>query len=226
MLQYHKGHRKRLREMFLQSSTLTLTNAQILELLLFYCVPRADTKPIAYDLLRQYGSIERILNANTAQLLRHSGVGESMVCFFKLLLDFSARLLKDKFKKGQNVFSHWNDVLDYCYLTMGFKQQEYHRILYLDSRNNLIVDDLVSMGHINNTQISSRDVVRKSLEYDAASLILIHNHPTGNTNPSKEDIDATMALADLLASIDVRLHDHVIVSENSFYSFRNNQIIV
>ena len=123
------------------------------------------------------------------------------------------------------ILANWNAVLDYCHSTMAWKKEEQFRILFLNNKNMLIGDELQSEGTVDHTPVYPREVVKKSLEIGATAVILIHNHPSGNSDPSKEDILMTKELKKTLRGVGVALHDHIIISKTGHYSFKNNLLI-
>jgi len=218
---YHTGHRKRLRERFIASKKGGLPDYEILEILLFSSHPRGDVKPLAKELITTFGSLAKALNASTNELLKIKGMNESAVAQFKAVQEAAERLLKEEVGQ-QTVLSSWKALIDYCRASMGHLKTEQFRILFLNKKNILIADDLQEVGTVDQTPVYPREVVKRALQLDASAVILVHNHPTGDTTPSKADISLTLQIMQGLAAVSINLHDHLIVSSKGHYSFKSN----
>ncbi len=219
------GHRTRLKMRFLHAPKRSLPDYEILEMILFYAVIRRDTKPIAKILLKKFGSLAGVIFADDASLKTVVGVGEGIIFFIKLLSDFFSRLCVPQQKGEIHVLSSWLAVLNYCQLTMGFKKSESFRVLMLNKRNILIADEFVDAGTVDKIAIYPREIARMSLLHGATAIILVHNHPSGDPTPSKEDIEITMKIIEALAPINVTVHDHVIVAEHNHFSFKASNLL-
>jgi DNA repair protein RadC len=214
------GHRSRLKTRFLNSPRRALPDYEILEMILFYTIVRKDTKPIAKILLKKFGSLAGIVFADDASLKTIAGVGEGVIFFIKLLADFFSRLCVPQQKGEVHVLSSWLAVLNYCQLTMGFKKSESFRVLMLNKKNVLIADEFIDAGTVDKIAIYPREISKMTLLHGAAAIILVHNHPSGDPNPSREDIEITNKIIEALLPISVAMHDHVIVAEHNHFSFR------
>lgn len=219
------GHRQRLKERFMKSPIGTIPDYELLELLLFMVFPRRDTKPLAKRLIKHFGSIKGVFFADTTELTTVEGVTTSLIQSLKMLEDLFSRLHKPNNKDKEPILNNWNNVLNYCTLTMGFKKQEYLRILYLDRKNRLISDNLLQQGTIDNVAIYPREIVKDCITKSASAIIMIHNHPSGETTPSAADIVLTEKLITALNAIGVTVHDHIIVAQDKHYSFRANGLL-
>ena len=212
------GHRKRLKARFMKAPSRTLPDYEILEMVLFLVVLRKDTKPLAKELLKKFGSLKRILTADSNDLKSVKGAGESVKFICKLLADLFSRLYLP-IEKKVNVLSNWTAVVNYCMLTMGGEKKEYCRALYLDKRNALITDEVLQSGTVDGVMIYPREVAKQCLIHGATAVILVHNHPSGQAEPSKEDLDMTKELETVLKAVNIVLHDHIIVVEDGYFSF-------
>jgi DNA repair protein RadC len=123
------------------------------------------------------------------------------------------------------VLSNWQMVLDYCRVSMAYQGVEQFRLLYLNRKNVLIADELQQRGTIDHTPVYPREVIKRALELDASALIMVHNHPSGDTTPSRADVDMTKHIRDVAHSLSIELHDHVIVGRNGCYSFKGNGML-
>ncbi len=222
----NKGHRARLRERFMKAELRTLPDYEILEMLLYYAIPRADTKSIAKSLLTEFGSIAGVINASSQELLKVKGLGKVSEYFFKLLLDFHSRLFVPAIPKQWNVLNNWHAVLNYCRLTMGYKRKsEFFRVLYLNRKNHLIADEFHDHGTVDNIQIYPREIARKVIEFSASAVILIHNHPSGDPKPSKCDIEITEVITRVLEPMGAVVHDHLIIAGFDHFSFKAGKLL-
>lgn len=223
-LSHNSGHRKRLKERFLQSKKGSLPDYEILEIILFSASPRADVKPLAKTLIADFGSFAKVLNASQSELEKVRGVNESAIAHIKTVQEAAERLLKADVQE-KPILQSWKALLDYCRASMGHLNKEQFRILYLNNKNRLIADELQEVGTVDQTPVYPREVVKRSLELQASAIILIHNHPSGDTTPSKADITLTRHIHQAVELVGIKLHDHVIVSANQHYSFKSNGIV-
>lgn len=216
----HAGHRERLRERILEHGAGTLRDYELLEFLLSLAIPRRDVKPIAKDLIRRFGSFAAVAAADAGQLGGVKGVGDSAIAAIKVVQ--AAALLMQKQEVLQKpVLSSWKAVLDYCHSVMAHDQNEQFRLLFLDGKNALIADEIQSRGTINHAPVYIREVVKSALSYGAVSIIMAHNHPTGDPTPSRDDIEMTRAVQRALAEVGVNVHDHIIVGRKGHASLRS-----
>ena len=223
-MDYNKGHRQRLKEKFSKSPSGILPDYEILEMLLFNIFPRKDTKLLAKQLLKKFGTIKDLFNADPVEIQSIDGVGEGMCHYIKLTEDLFSRLLIPQ-KKDFPVLSNWNAVISYCKLTMGFKGQEHFRIFYLNKKNFLIEDELLQVGTVDKVAVYPREIVKKCLYNHSSAVILVHNHPSSDPNPSRDDIDITSQISKALKTINAVVHDHLIVANDGFFSFKSNGLL-
>jgi DNA repair protein RadC len=219
------GHRNRLKTRFLNSPRRTLQDYEILEMILFLIIPRRDTKPLAKLLLHKFGTLAGVVFADDSALKTIDGIGNSIVFLIKLLADFFSRICVPQQKGKVHILSSWMAVVHYCQLTMGFKKSEAYRVLFLNKRNVLIADEFVEAGTVDKIAIYPREISKMSLLHGAAAIILVHNHPSGDPTPSKEDIDITNRIINALVPINVIMHDHLIVAEHKHFSFKASGLI-
>jgi DNA repair protein RadC len=218
------GHRQRLRERFLNGGADSLPDYELLELLLFMAQPRADTKPIAKELLRRFGSFAEVISAEADALRDIKGIGDAGVVSLKAVQAAAQRLLQTKVKAAP-VISSWAALIDYCTATMAYNTVEQFRVMYLDRKNKLIADEEQQKGTVDHTPVYPREVVKRALELNASSLIMIHNHPSGDPKPSQADIEMTRKVKDAAAAVGLTLHDHVIVSRGGHVSFKTQGLL-
>jgi DNA repair protein RadC len=209
---HHTGHRQRLRERFIRGGDTALNDYELLELLLFGANPRADMKPLAKDLLQEFGSLTGVINADHAALLKINGVGETAIAILKAVQATMTRALREQIMQ-KPILSSWTQVLEYCRLSMGYLKQEQLRLLFLDCKNCLIADEVQQTGTINHTPVFPREVVKRALELGSSAIILVHNHPSGDPSPSAEDIEMTKHIRNVSTPLGILLHDHIIIAK-------------
>lgn len=220
---HYKGHRDRLRERFLRGGTDALAPYEVLEILLFMAIPRRDVKPLAKSLLSAFGSLAGVFHA-TPDELRRAGLTDSSIAAVKLVRAASLHLLEQDVM-NKPVLNSWNKLLAYLQATMGHEKKEHFRILFLNKKNELIADEIQQSGTIDHTPAYPREIVKRALELSATALILVHNHPSGDTTPSKDDIVMTERVIAAAKPIGITVHDHLIVSKNNVTSMKNKGII-
>lgn len=221
---HYLGHRRRLRDRFLNGGAAALADYELLELLLFSARPRGDVKPLAKSLLRHFGSPAKVVRAPVSELARIDGMGDGAIAALKICEAMAGELLKDEIKSGP-VIQSWTALLDYCRLQMGSLKREQFRVLFLNQKNALIADEVQQEGTVDHTPVYPREVLRRALELQASAIILVHNHPSGDPSPSKPDIEMTRAIQSAAVNLGIRLHDHVIIAGARHYSFKSNGVI-
>lgn len=216
----HLGHRARLRMRLLNGGGDALADYEMVEYLLTLAIPRRDTKPLAKALLREFGSLAQLISADPASLRRVDGMGDAAIAALKIVQAANLQMLKGALR-DQPMLSSWDALLDWLRADMGPIAIERVRVLYLDSRNRLIRDELVSEGSIDQSAIYTREVIKRALELGAAAIILAHNHPSGSPEPSRQDIAITRDIAEAAAKLGIVLHDHIIIGGTDYRSFRS-----
>ena len=218
------GHRARLRERLLSGGAEALADYEVLEYLLFAGMRQGDTKPVAKALLARFGSLAHVLDAEPGALLQVDGVGEASVAALKSVALAARRMARSQVR-DRPVLGSWQALLDYLTIDMGHLTVERVRVLYLDTRNHLILDHHVGDGSIDEAAIHPREVIRKAMDVGATALILVHNHPSGDPSPSSADIQITRRIAEAGRLMGVTVHDHVIVGRNDHVSLRAKGLI-
>lgn len=214
----HAGHRSRLRARLLADAD-GLADYELVEYLLALAIPRRDTKPLAKALLREFGSLTQLVSADPESLRRVDGLGDSGIAALKIVQATGLRMLKGEFR-DRPILSSWDALLDWLRADMGPIDIERVRVLYLNARNMLIRDELASEGSIDQSAIYVREVVKRALELGASAIILVHNHPSGSPEPSRQDIAITREIAEAAGRLGVALHDHIIIGGSDYRSFR------
>lgn len=220
---YH-GHRERLRERFIEAGPSALADYELLEVLLYRAIPRADTKPVAKALLERFGSFAEVFGAPTHLLQEVKGVGPSVAVDLKLVAAAAERMLKSEIK-GRPILASWNQVLDYCRAAMAFEPREQFRILFLDKKNALIADEVQQTGTVDHTPVYPREVVRRALELSATAIVMVHNHPSGDPTPSRADIEMTKTVIETAKPLGISVHDHLIIGKKGYASMKGLLLI-
>jgi len=220
----HDGHRKRLRERFLKGGGNAFPDYELLELLLCGVLPRGDVKPLAKALLAQCGRLCGILQADMEKLKSIPGVGESTIVALKVIHEVACRFVMEEVST-QPLMHSWHTIINYCRARMSHLTTEQFRLLFLDHKNTLIADEVQSQGTIDRTPIFPREVVKRALELGATSLIMVHNHPSGDPTPSQGDIDITQKIINAVQELDIQVLDHLIVGRFGHSSLRRLGLI-
>lgn len=217
---YMADHRKRLRTRFMDGGAAALPDYEMLELVLFRAIPRQDVKPLAHQLMAEFGDFNRVVSAPPERLRMLKGVGDAVICELKIVEAAAQRLARAKVLNKQ-VISSWDALLDYCHTTMAHRETEQFRVLYLDRKNVLIADEEQAKGTVDHVPVYPREVAKRALELNASALILVHNHPSGDPTPSQSDIDMTEQIESACRALGLTLHDHLIVGKSRELSFKS-----
>lgn len=219
-----EGHRARLRARLLTAGPDSLADHELLELVLFLALPRRDTKPIARALLDRFGSFAAAIAAPLPDLRGVDGLGDAGAAALKAVQAAALRLARAEVV-GRPVLGNWDRLMEYLQSAMGRERVEQVRVLFLDSRNRLLADEAQARGTVNHTPLYPREVCKRALELHASALILVHNHPSGDPAPSRDDIEMTRAIQQAAAALSVVLHDHVVVGNGRWFSFRQQGLL-
>ena len=214
------GHRRRMRRKLLDKGAETLSELELLEMLLYAGNTRGDTKPLAKQLMRTFGSLSAILRSPTDQLSKHHGMGDASVAALKLV-EAAALHLSHTDIDNRHVLTSWSEVQHYCVTRLAHEPIEHFMMLCLDNRNRLIGEARLSRGTIDQTPVYVREVINAALRHHAKAVILVHNHPSGETEPSRADIEMTTELRAALKLVTVTLHDHLIIAGREVVSFKS-----
>jgi DNA repair protein RadC len=216
---HYWGHRGRVRERVLKAGVETLADYELLELLLFYSLERIDTKPLAKKLLDRFGTLGDVFAAEPEQL-REFEIDQKTLVHFKAMREVGRRLAERKVK-DMPVLTNWQQLIDYCHVALAHEKTEQFRILFLDRKNVLIADEVQQRGTIDHTPVYPREVVKRALALNAAALILVHNHPSGDPKPSRDDIEMTREIRTAAEALGIAIHDHLVIGRKGHASFRS-----
>lgn len=219
-----QGHRDRLRTKLVERGANALEDYELLETLLFAFIPRRDVKPVAKALIARFGSLSGVLAARPQDLTRISGVGETVAAYLKATAEIGARASREALA-SRPAISSWSALQAYVKQQLQHEGREQFRVLFLDRKNQLLADELMGHGTVDHAPVYPREIARRALELQASSLILVHNHPSGDPTPSRADIDMTRAIIDALDALDITVHDHLIAARSGVTSFRAQGLI-
>ena len=226
-----KGHRERVRKKFLENGFNGLEDYEILELLLFYVIPRKDTKAIAKELIKKFENLANVLKADTLELKTIDGLGPVAITFLKMIGALPAKIYKDELKNQKLIKDDKNKITDKEVLLsflrnkIGYEDVEKFYVIYLSSSNEVIAFEESSSGTLDRSSIYPREIYKRVIMENAKSIIIAHNHPSGNTCPSKCDIDITNEIAKGLKNFGALLIEHIIITRDSYFSFLEEGLI-
>ena len=226
-----QGHRERIKEKFLKNGIDGFAEYEILELLLTYCIPRKDTKPIAKELLNKFKSLDNVFQADFDKLSAIDGLGKNSIVFLKLIGDLPSIIYKDELKNKKLIdkeslkISNKDILLKYLRNKIGYEEIEKFYVLYLSSSNEVIEFEENSVGTLDRSSVYPREIYKKIINLNAKSIILAHNHPSDNITPSKCDIELTNEIAKGLKNFGALLIEHIIITKNSYFSFLEEGLI-
>ncbi len=223
MDQHYLGHRKRLKEKLLKAPK-SLEKYEILEALLFYAIPRKDVKQVAKELLHKFGSIHAILKADVKELTKIKNITIHSATLFKTASLLIGVSLKEEII-NKPILANWLDVIKYCHFELAQNSTETFKIIYLNTKNQVMEEENIKEGNIDSIFISTREIAKSILDKNAKGVIFVHNHPSGDFSPSKEDIKFTKEMNDILQKLDIMIHDHIIISKSGYYSMKNLGLI-
>ena len=222
------GHRQRIISKFekiIDSNSFGLMqHYELIEILLFFVHKRKDTKTLAKELVNKFRSLNRLFSANEIELTSINGVGRQTFILFKIIHALVSRLYLESISDERQL-SSLKSVVTYCKFCMSHLRSEQLRMLCLNKRNFLISDLIICDGGIDSVEIDIRKLVQTALSLHSSAIILAHNHPSGSVYPSDADIELTIKIRKITDVLDIRLHDHIIVTNNAYFSMREMNII-
>jgi DNA repair protein RadC len=218
------GHRKRLRERFRKNGTEGMHDYEVLELLLTYAIPRKDVKPIAKDLLKRFGSLSGVLDAGQKELEEVANIGPISSTLIRLVKETCGIYLAEKMK-NKDVLSSPQAVLDFARVKLAGLPHEAFMVIFLNAKNKVLDYKVLQEGTVDRAVIYPRRMVEEALAHHAAGIILVHNHPSGDSEPSPEDKQLTRSLTEAARTIDLRVLDHIIVGKEGYCSFLESRLM-
>mgnify|MGYP000926216084 FL=1 len=226
-----KGHRERVRRKFLENGFNGFEDYEVLELLLFYVIPRRDTKAIAKELIAKFKTLANVLKADTLELKTINGLGDVAITFLKMMGALPEKIYEDKLKNEKIIKDDTNKItnkeilLNFLRNKIGYENVEKFYVIYLSSSNEVLAFEESSSGTLDRSSIYPREIYKRVIMENAKSIIIAHNHPSGNTCPSKCDIDITNEIAKGLKNFGALLLEHIIITRDSYFSFLEEGLI-
>jgi DNA repair protein RadC len=216
---HYLNHRKRLRKRFLKTGFEGFQDYEALELLLTYAIPRKDVKPLAKELIKKFGSFQGVMDASYDDLISIKGIRENTAIFIQALKECVSLYLKERVIKKKKQISSTSALLDYCKAVMSGLKDEQFRAIFLNSQNEVIADEVIHEGTVNESVVYPRKVMERALYHKASAIIFVHNHPSGSCKPSAEDKMITAELCKAAKALGIKVHDHLIVCRSDYFSF-------
>ena len=220
----HSGHRKRMRTRLNKNGPDTMEDHELIEMLLYYCVPMKDTNEIAHKMLSAFGSMTNLIKASPQEIVKRCDVTENMAMIFSTINGIIKRVSAEAYKQG-HIISSTDEAGNLAVSILNGESVECFYVVCLDGKNRIIAIDRISKGVINETYVNTRMVVESVLGHNARSAIFMHNHPSGILKPSFEDIYTTNKIVKVLNAIDIIVLDHLIVAENKYFSMADNEML-
>lgn len=213
------GHRARLRKRLFDGGPDALHEHELVEYLLALALPRRDTKPLAKRMIADFGGFAPLLAADADTIMRRCGVSDNVAAAVKIAEAAAIRLLRARVE-GRPVLGSWQALMDYLRSDMAFRPNERVRILYLNAKNMLIRDRLLSEGSVDEAAVYVREVIKGAVDCHATALILVHNHPSGDPQPSRQDIELTRQIVEAARPLRIAVHDHIVIGAQGHASLR------
>ena len=219
------GHRKRLRERFQKSGGEGMHGYELLELLLTYAIPRKDVKPYAKDLIKRFGSLSGVLDAGQKELEEVAKIGPISAILIRLVKEVCGFYLAE-IMKGRDVLSSPQAVLDFARMKLSGFPHEAFMVVFLNAKNRVLDYKILQEGTVDRAVIYPRRIIEEALARHAAGIIFVHNHPSGDVQPSPEDKQLTRSLVEAARTIDLRVLDHLIVGKEGYCSFVESRLLL
>lgn len=221
---HYLGHRKRLRDRFGKGGAEGFHDYELLELLLTYAIPRCDVKPIAKDLIKTFGSLSGVLDAGQKELDEVKGIGPISAVLIRVVKELQGEYLSEGMK-GRDLVSSPQAAIDFARVSLSGLDHEVFLAIYLNTKNRVLGHEIIQEGTLDHTVMYPRRLIEAALKHHAAGIILVHNHPSGYSEPSPEDKRLTQALAEVARSMDLRILDHVVVGRDGYCSFAEKNLL-
>lgn len=221
---HRKGHRMRLREKFVKGGLCSFLDYEIIELLLTLGTPRRDCKIQAKEALRRFKTLRGVLDAAQEDLVEIEGIGPNNILGLKLIQEVSRRYLKDRMLSKPACHSS-KEVFDYLFHVLRDSKREVFKVIFLDAKNHILEEKTFFEGTVDSSVVYPREIIKSVLKYDASSVILVHNHPSGDPDPSTCDREITQELVFAANFIQIKVLDHIIIGNNRYFSFADQGLI-
>lgn len=220
------GHRARLRERFLADEGASMPDYEVLELILTMSIPRRDVKPLAKKLIKKYGDLASVIKAPQLELIDDCKLSVTTIALLKLISTSCIRISSASFSDSKkSVITQWDEFKDSCRHLMAFNDVEEFRIFFFDDAHAYLGTKLMNKGTVNKTFAHPREIIKAALDCKATSIVLAHNHPSGESKPSQADIQLTDTIVEAAELVDIEVFDHLIITRNDIFSFRDHGLI-
>lgn len=220
------GHRKRLRNRFLLGGGNDMADYELLELVLTMALPRKDVKPLAKILINKFNSFAGVINAPKEELLAIDGIKETTLTMLKVIQVATQRVSWQRLSESEvPVITNTASLIDYCRTVIGFSDVEEFHLIYLDTKLHILGKEIMQRGTINTVAIHPREVIKAAMSNKASSIIMLHNHPSGEVKPSSADISMTQIISNACRAVGMKLVDHIIISRSDYYSFAKHMVL-
>jgi len=217
-------HRKRLREKFLKAGAEGFHDYELLELLLTVAIPRVDVKPPAKALMKRFGTLNAVLDASQSELKSVTGMGPTSAVLIRLVKELFSAYLAERME-GKDVLSSPSAVVDFARVKLAGLPHETFMVIYLNVKNRVIDHEVLQEGTVDRAIVYPREIIKAALTHKATGLILSHNHPSGDPEPSQEDKHLTRSVIEAARTVEIRVLDHIIVGKNGYFSFQENRLL-
>jgi DNA repair protein RadC len=217
-------HRKRLREKFLKAGAEGFHDYELLELLLTFAIPRVDVKPPAKALMKRFGTLNAVLDASQIELQSVSGMGPTSAVLIRLVKELFSEYLAERME-GKDALSSPLAVVDFARVKLAGLPHEAFMVIYLNVKNRVIDHEVLQEGTVDRAIVYPREIIKAALAHKATGLILSHNHPSGDPEPSQEDKHLTRSVTEAARTVEIRVLDHIIVGKNGYFSFQENRLL-
>ncbi len=219
-----QGHRRRLRERFLRGGLQGFLDHEIVELLLTLGTPRRDCKEAAKEAVKKFKALRKVLEAGDEELLEIEGIGPHNVFGIKLVREVARRFLKDRMM-SRPVCHSSREVFEYLYHCLRDAKKEKFKALLLDAKNRVIEEKTLFEGTVDTSAVYPREIMKEALRYNASALIFVHNHPSGDPQPSESDREITRELVFASSTMQLKVLDHIVIGNNRYFSFADQGLI-
>ena len=217
-------HRKRLREKFLKAGAEGFHDYELLELLLTFAIPRVDVKPAAKALMKRFGTLNAVLDATQSELQSVSGMGPTSAVLIRLIKELFSAYLAERME-GKDVLSSPLAVVDFARVKLAGLPHEAFMVIYLNVKNRVIDHEVLQEGTVDRAIVYPREIIKAALTHKATGLLLSHNHPSGDPDPSQEDKHLTRSVIEAARTVEIKVLDHIIVGKNGYFSFQENSLL-
>ena len=213
------GHRHRLRQRAQAAGLAALPDYELLELYLFRTLPRGDVKPLAKALMARFGGLAEVIGAPEGELAQCAGIGAATASDLRLAQELAVRAARAEARR-RPVISSWSALIAYVRVSLAQERREQFRVIFLDRKNQLQSDEMLGQGTVDHAPVYPREIMRRALELASSSLILVHNHPSGDPTPSAADIAMTREIVEAARPLKITIHDHIVVGRDGVASFK------